>query len=542
MRAVYDLGRCPLTYDFTHWLAATEAARIAAKEESIEVVFVYGDRDLTYRDQHFTPDRKAWRLHNLLVPLCRLLPSVSGYVVGGKGEQTISYKLADKIKPASILKCSRAAESVIAAWCRTDQPIVTITLRQSDLQVQRNSNFVEWLKVAVWLKDQGYCPVFVPDTEALMIGEPMDFGDFRICAPASMNPDLRLALYERAILNCFTSGGPFGLAMYAGLPFLLCKTIFPELNACSEDTQRRLGYAPEDWPGPYQRIFWMEDEAESVIQQLKIMLPECLKRERPMPEIYAFAVRKPERIKNIQLNFELNVPQLQQLPVHERVAALVCYGPSLKDTWRTLPTLGMDVYTVSGSHDFLLERGIVPKGHIECDPRLHKADFTKNADPRIEYLLASCCHPKVYENVLGKAPVQMWHAWDGDDVEAAITKLWPNAFTLLGGSNVGLRALAVLSAHGYRDFNIYGMDCSLAEGERHAGAHGGKVQPHFKVRPMGSDREFVTTRQLVSGAREAVHLISILSGRGFKFSITGDGLLLEMLRIATQDKKETVNA
>lgn len=532
MKAVYDLGRSPVTYDFVHWLRAVEAERIAKGESDVRVSFVIGDRDLTERDQHFTQDRKAWRLHNLLVPLCRLLPSVSGYEVVSHGEQTISYKLADKARPASVLKSSRAAQSVMAEWCRTDKPIVTITIRQSDLQVARNSNTAEWLKVADWLLTVGYLPVFVPDTEAWMRGQAMEIGDHKMCAPAAMNVDLRLALYERATLNCFTSGGPFGLCLYADLPFLLCKTIFPEIHSCTKEVQERLGYAPADWPGPYQRIVWCEDTLEDVGVVLTEMLPACRSRYREIPELHVFAAQMAQRVKNVQAAFLRNLPQMEQLPANERTAAVVCFGPTLRDSWRLLTIGNEDVFTVSGAHDFLIDRGIIPTGHIECDPREHKADFTRRPDHRVNYLIASTCHPSVFDNLIGHS-VEMWHPWDGDEVESEVMRLWPNAFTLLGGTNVGLRAIAVLSARGYRKFSIYGMDCSLVEGERHAGPHSGKAQPAFKVK-TASGREFWTTRQLVSGAREMVSLASLLSRSGMTFSIHGDSLLREMLRLASQ--------
>ena len=57
---------------------------------------------------------------------------------------------------------------------------------------------------------------------------------------------------------------------------------------------------------------------------------------------------------------------------HKRPASIVCYGPSLIDTWEDIKLekeAGNFIVTVSGAHDFLIERGIIPDVHIECDPR-----------------------------------------------------------------------------------------------------------------------------------------------------------------------------
>lgn len=535
--AVYDLGRSPLTYDFTHWLAAVERQRRESGEKEVRVRFVMGERLVTERDQHFTPERKAWRLHNLLVPLCRLLPCVSSYEIGREGEQNFSYHPPRPVKPETFLKASGAAESLIASWLRTDKRVVTITIRQSDLQTARNSNLEEWRRVAAWLRERNYLAVFVPDTEALMMGEPMDYGDFRVCQPAAMNPDIRLALYERATLNCFTSGGPFGLPLYSGLPFLLCKTVFPEYRSCLKETQDKLGYTPEQFPGPLQRISWCDDAADDLTAILAAMLPACDARERPLPRMHAFAVQRPHRIENIKAVGAANPRMLIQVPAHDRTASLVCYGPSIADTWHALAAGGTDIFTVSGAHDFLLERGIVPAGHIEADPRPHKAMFTANADRRVHYYLASCCDPLVYANVKD-CQVTVWHSWDGDEVEREVLKLWPNAFLLLGGSNVGLRGIAVLSALGYRNIQIHGMDCSLTDGQRHAGVHNGKLQKIRTVRAESSDIEFQTTPQMVSGAQEFIGLVSKLAPLGFRFDVYGHGLMQEMLRVAMRPKSE----
>src|SRR5687767_8588182 len=68
--------------------------------------------------------------------------------------------------------------------------------------------------------------------------------------------------------------------------------------------------------------------------------------------------------------------------------AIVGYGPSLRDTWEQLRGFET-LITCSGSHKFLLERGIVPTYHVEVDPRDHKIGLLGEADPRVTYLPAS---------------------------------------------------------------------------------------------------------------------------------------------------------
>lgn len=71
------------------------------------------------------------------------------------------------------------------------------------------------------------------------------------------------------------------------------------------------------------------------------------------------------RIKNrIETNYEL-----RNEPI-----AIVCYGPSLNDTWEEIKNFKY-IITCSGSHKFLIERGIIPTWHVDVDPRPHKVEF-----------------------------------------------------------------------------------------------------------------------------------------------------------------------
>src|SRR6266446_2438816 len=48
--------------------------------------------------------------------------------------------------------------------------------------------------------------------------------------------------------------------------------------------------------------------------------------------------------------------------------AIVCFGPSLNDTWEKIRDFKY-IMTCSGAHKFLIDRGIIPTWHAEVDPR-----------------------------------------------------------------------------------------------------------------------------------------------------------------------------
>src|SRR4026208_971828 len=70
--------------------------------------------------------------------------------------------------------------------------------------------------------------------------------------------------------------------------------------------------------------------------------------------------------------------------------AIVGFGPSLNDTWEQIKGF-KTVISCSGSHKFLVERGIKPTFHVEVDPREHKVALIGPPQKETKYLIASTC-------------------------------------------------------------------------------------------------------------------------------------------------------
>lgn len=206
---------------------------------------------------------------------------------------------------------------------------------------------------------------------------------------------------------------------------------------------------------------------------------------------------------------------------NDKWASIVCYGPSLADTWKLIKR---PIVTVSGAHDYLVRRGIVPDFHVDCDPREHKARMLQNPQTKTIYLMATVCHPKYWE-VLKGHKVRLWHLINGDDLQtvAWVMQNHPEGANSMigGGSSVGQRAMNVMAALGYRRFNIHGMDCSFTT-DRHAGAHLGKEQAKIFVK--AGNRVFQTTKQMLQAAIEMEQFITTQDA---EVAFFGDGLMQE---------------
>lgn len=249
----------------------------------------------------------------------------------------------------------------------------------------------------------------------------------------------------------------------------------------------------------------------------------------------------------------------EMMPRHDGRVCVVGYGPSLHQTWRYLQVerraFGAKIASTSGAHDFLISRGIVPDYHVDIDPREHKAHFTRNPHPLVKYWIASCCHPKLIDNLIAhEAQLALWHVFNSDTDYKISEKGGPDPDSLLicGGSGVGARAIHLFYACGYRSFSLYGLDSSFApDGEQHAGEHTGKVQQEWNVRVGG--RWFKSSAALVYMARSIVddrdrlERLSAQMGEPciegtsdhVEFFMHGDGLLQQMV---TEGNKTSVEA
>lgn len=200
--------------------------------------------------------------------------------------------------------------------------------------------------------------------------------------------------------------------------------------------------------------------------------------------------------------------------------AVVCYGPSLNDTWEQVKNYPF-IITCSGAHKFLLERGIVPTWDVEVDPRAHKVELLGPPHPDVEYLIASTCHAKVFDHLDGHR-VKLWHVFDStDEAQRVLPK---EEWAITGGSSAGLRALTMARFLGFTNLHVFGMDgCEGASG-KHAGPHPNQPQDHNLTVYNGI--EYRTTPSMLLCAQQTWHELNQMPDVTATFY--GDGLVQAM--------------
>lgn len=214
-------------------------------------------------------------------------------------------------------------------------------------------------------------------------------------------------------------------------------------------------------------------------------------------------------------------------PRTERVA-VVGYGPSLADTWESLREFKY-IITCSGSHKYLIERGIVPTWHVEVDPRAHKIALLGDPHPSVTYLPSSTSHPDYLEhlaNGLGyrfEEQVLLWHVFDSSEEGSRI--LPRGEWCITGGCDVGLRSMGIAGFLGFKDVHVFGLD-GCARETRHAGAHPNTPKSYDVCVYNGV--EYRTTPGMLEAARQLWHELDEMPSLTTTFY--GEGLIQAMAK------------
>ena len=546
-RAFYDFAVSPYSYDFMHFLLCAKAAGAQ------QVVFVPGKRIVKRSDgsvvefQKLDEGEQRYRLHNLLAPLCKdpiicltredaaKLVTDDCFPPGYTVERPIPCHLMADVMRLTTFEAIGAPDLIDAAKAELGEHPFVITIRETQ-KATRNSDIDAWITAAKWMRDKGLNVWFIPDTANL----DRDFDGFPSCKRAATDVRYRIAVMQIAALTMGVNNGPLAINTFSHRPLLAFKMNNEDYYETSADFWLKLGIPPGSqppWFSKLQRYIWENDDSapkiiETVQKWLSVRDGTAEWGEQALPAFPIYgAMKNEERAEQIKYALSLGYPKLTKRDKFRQAPmSIVGYGPSLAQTWEQIQR---PILTVGGAHDFLIERGIVPDYHVDCDPREHKAEFLKNPHKGVHYLIASCVHRKVWDQLKGHK-VTLWHLHNGPGSTESLQELDPGCDMIGGGTTAGLRAMEVAGRLGFRRFMLHGFDCSfVGEPEnavRHAGVHYGKKQTMLKVRC--GDRFFLTSPQMVDAAQ---WLLRMLSDYDIEVQLFGDGLQQHMVREAMKE-------
>jgi uncharacterized Rossmann fold enzyme len=244
------------------------------------------------------------------------------------------------------------------------------------------------------------------------------------------------------------------------------------------------------------------------------------------PQKVSYCIPLPLRDAQIRASIARGLPRIQSRSGwRDEPTAIVCYGPSLNETWEKIRDFPV-IFTCSGAHQFCTDRLIIPSYHVEVDPRPHKTALIGTPCRETVSLIASTCHPRVFEHLTGY-DVRLWHVFDSQ--EDGIRTLPHGEWALTGGCSVGLRALTVAAFLGFHDLHIFGMDgCEGASG-KHAAAHPNQPKGSAECEyPPDSGVIYRTTPAMLSAAQGTFHELDQMPQ--VRATFYGEGLVQVMAR------------
>lgn len=235
----------------------------------------------------------------------------------------------------------------------------------------------------------------------------------------------------------------------------------------------------------------------------------------------------------IVTNVARDLPWLEVQPANGRSLAIVAGGPSLKERVDELRYFSGDVLALNNAYGFLLDRDIAPDMFMLMDARRENVDFLKRTSKTTMHYIAAQCHPDIFDQL------------EGLDVCLYLTTLpgvkellsdYKRPKVQLGGTagTVGIKALALAFALGYRDIHLFGYDSSYDDGRHHAFPQ--PLNDAAKtIQVFIGDKGYTTTPALAHQATEFVGFAKeLVMFQGMQIELHCSGLLPDMVAAANK--------
>jgi hypothetical protein len=292
LKVLYDMRFAPITFDFTTFLVVCDCIRQLDGYNILDFTFRADEfRQGSTKDFLVQPAEKLWRLKNVVLDTCDLLPTAkntriirdisqaagdSFHIPANYQDITnqtakYAYSLKDLLPIYElganpiVLTAPEHAKNLINS--RLGRGYITLSLRTSNHIQKRNIALEQWYKFYCYLIDKGHEVVVVPDFEDLFAQRLCQEYDWDLFLPPAFDQRLRMALYEGALMNFSTGGGTAAMAIYSNAPY----AIFDLINdgwTIKQVTEMHLGLSVGEscpWALDNQRYFWDRSTFEYLV-------------------------------------------------------------------------------------------------------------------------------------------------------------------------------------------------------------------------------------------------------------------------------------
>lgn len=235
-------------------------------------------------------------------------------------------------------------------------------------------------------------------------------------------------------------------------------------------------------------------------------------------------VSEAEILENVRINSRRELPWIQNIAAHDRHAVLVGGGPSLADSLdeiRQRQADGQIIFGLNGAASYLLERGIRADFGVILDSRPENVRFL--CETRGGWLIASRVSPAIFDAAGDDAT--MWHFAESGILEMLPEERRQYATLMTGGIVVGLTAMSLAFAMGFRFLHLFGYDSSDREDAAHAYDQSETDAESKRVEVWLGERKFRCGIAMYAQAQAFEPWANLLAEQGATITVHGDGLL-----------------
>ncbi|MEQ8736926.1 MAG: hypothetical protein RIC29_18540 [Rhodospirillaceae bacterium] len=294
LNVIYDLKFAPITHDFTTYLAWCESTRqIYGADEMFITIKANEYRSKTDKDLAIGRQEKDWRVKNVILDSCWLLPTITAttllnsdvkvnaenYHLPQSYENFEADRLRYPINMKDLVslyekhgKCPKVLEAPSHAQHLIEQmaghDFITLNLRYSHYAPDRNINLKEWYKFYNYLIEKDHEVLVVPDFEDACSKAEYKKYNWNVFLPACFDQRLRMALYGQAKMNFIASGGTGTMAVFSNKPYIVTDVAAPKTFGANFVSERQLGIpigASPPWAGEKQSMIWEESTFATLV-------------------------------------------------------------------------------------------------------------------------------------------------------------------------------------------------------------------------------------------------------------------------------------
>lgn len=296
--AIYDLNVDPATFDVACFIIGAEMYAIENNISVINFVLVRKKSKIFSNPEYesiIDDESQKWRINNVILPVVSLHPLVKNiaivdevswinmdrslvYPKGYSKTYTprmdypeIYLNLSKKFFNG--FKVSAQSNRYVNNWIKKhigQKRLITVTIRYYEFDKKRNSNIKAWVEFSQTATDLGYEVVFLLDNETCW---DKHFDELRghIFREGTWNLELRMALYQHAVVNFFKSNGPGGFTqLFKDIPYISFHPVVSDSPLASEKFYRErnmpFGKSKYDFATNRQMLVWESDTYEIIYQ------------------------------------------------------------------------------------------------------------------------------------------------------------------------------------------------------------------------------------------------------------------------------------